>query len=89
MSEKNPTWTEQDERKLKAAIEDAAFWRQSLNASVNATCLREGSKARTERRQLITRAERMIADLRMRKSAAENAMREPAMRCEFEKRCAS
>ena len=66
-------WTSRDEAQLQNAIESAAFWRRSLEASINATSLREGERSRTERRKLIARDEHTIAALLARKEAAKVA----------------
>jgi hypothetical protein len=63
-------WTERDEARLQRELDNAAFWRASLEASINATSLREGEQARTERRQLIARADETIARLLARKREA-------------------
>ena len=66
-------WTAQDEKQLQRAIESRDFWAASLEASITATSLREGERARTERRALIARDDRTIAALLARKNAKEAA----------------
>ena len=63
-------WTERDEAQLQRELDSAAFWRKSLDASLNATSLREGERARTERRRLIARVDETIARLLARKREA-------------------
>lgn len=65
-----PNWTAQDEQQLQRAIESRDFWAASLEASITATSLREGERARTERRDLIFRADQTIARLMARKREA-------------------
>jgi hypothetical protein len=63
-------WTERDEAQLRRALESAAFWRNLLDRSLNATSLRSGERGRTECRDLIFRADQTIARLLARKRDA-------------------
>ena len=68
-----PKWTDRDEATLQRELEGRSFWQASLEASINATTLREGERSRTERRLLIARADAEIARLIARKRQAMEA----------------